>query len=229
MKKLFVFLMMAVIVGTGTVVAQGGAFGAKVTPMLSWGKTTDNDFYSFESGGVVPSIGFGPSYKKYLGDNFNIDVGLLFTWQHLKYTATSKTHVGNEPDVFNVEPHIQYLQVPVILEASFDITGDLQGLIDFGVSPAFELSSVADVYDNSNTLLQSDYDFKGSFFNFYLNAGAGVSYHLTDELMLSGVFMYNNGIIDVWFDEAEDEADFIHELKLLNHFVSMNIGIHIKF
>ena len=134
--------------------AQGGAFGAKATPMLSWAKTVNNDSYNFESEGVVPSIGFGPSFKKYFGENFNVDVSLLFTWQKSKFTATPVTQFGN-PKSYSVLTKLQYVQIPVIFEASFPITGGLRGMIDFGASPAIELNSMADISDISDESMET--------------------------------------------------------------------------
>jgi hypothetical protein len=89
-----------------------------------------------------------------------------------------------------------------MFEAGFTIADNLKGLIDFGVAPAVELESVANVYlgeDHKATTLVQDYDFKGSAVNVYLSAGAGVNYDLTNELALSAIVLYNNGVIDSWF------------------------------
>jgi len=208
--------------------AQGGAFGAKATPMMSYSKLMNNDTYTFEGTGTMPGIAFGPSYKKYFGDNCNVDIGVLFSWQGVKYQATPVAS-GNGLTTLNIQTFVKYFEIPVILDASFPISGGLKGVMDFGVTPVIELSSLADVYDNNEPqqLLKSPYDYAGTPVNLYLNAGAGVSYDVTDVLMISGVVMYNHGILDVWYDETD--AEYIPELDLKNHTVSLNIGVHIKF
>jgi len=209
--------------------AQSNAFGAKVTPMLSWAKLKPNDAYTYESAGKKPSIGFGPSYKKYFGENFNIDLSLLFTWQHSEFTAES-LNLGSQSDKYLVSPFLRYVQLPVNFEAGFSITQNLKGLIDFGFAPAVELESVATLThtDASGTIHDPiDFNYKGSAFNLYLSAGAGVMYHVTDELGISGVVLYNNGVIDTWFDDTDSE--YLPELELYNHYISLNVGLYIKF
>ncbi len=227
MKKLFVIFAISFF-GIYSAQAQSGAFGAKITPMLSYAKMINNDNYTFESLGVVPGIGFGPSYKKYFSENFNVDVAALFTWQDVEFQATpTVTGNGNGLQTLKVKTAVKYLQIPVILEASFPIVEGLNGMMDFGLTPAIELSSLADVSDANDLLIKSQYDYSGTPVNLYLNAGAGVSYDITDVLMVSGVIMYNHGVLDIWYDETD--AQYIPELDLKNHTVSLNIGIHIKF
>jgi len=223
MKKVMLALAAILLFGTYTASAQN-AFGAKVTPMLSWAKVKNNGSLTYTGGGVVPSIGFGPSFKHYFGENFNVDAGVLFTWQTSRFTQNLLT-----VPVATYEPRLRYVQIPIMFEAGFTITDKMKGLIDFGVAPAVELESVANIYadQDRSTLVLQDYDFKGSAVNVYLSAGAGVTYDLTDELALSGVVLYNNGIIDAWYDD--DAATYLPEVKFYNHYVSANIGIHIKF
>ncbi len=224
MKKVMLALAAILMFGTYTVSAQN-AFGAKVTPMLSWAKVKNNGTLTYTGGGVVPSIGFGPSFKHYFGENFNVDAGVLFTWQTSRFTQNILTVPS-----FTYEPRLRYVQIPIMFEAGFTIADNLKGLIDFGVAPAVELESVANVYlgeDHKATPLVQDYDFKGSAVNVYLSAGAGVNYDLTNELALSAIVLYNNGVIDSWYDD--DAATYLPEVKFYNHYVSLNIGVHIKF
>lgn len=227
MKRNILFFVFIIFIGFNTSFAQNFSFGAKFTPLISWSAPSNSNLYDFTNDGVKMGYGFGPSLKIKLSDSFNTDIGVLFTWQGTKFNQQNNL---DNPILtnFNYDTRIQYLQIPVIFEGKFDVSDNIAVGIDFGVIPAVSLSSEMDVRDlTTSTVVATDVDFNGSLFNFFLSAGAGTYFKLSEGVTLSTVVMYNNGIIDVWYDKSSDE--YIKNLILKNHFISLNLGIHIDF
>ena len=204
--------------------AQSSSFGAKVVPMLGWSNVQSTDTFAFNSEGIKPGIGIGPSLKMKLGDSFNTEVGLLFTWQGSKFSQFNDTILD-----YTYEIKRQYLQIPISFNGSFKVGPSTRAIMSFGGTPAIKLSSLVKIIDkgNDNLILTENYKFPGTFFNFYLTAGAGTSIEISKGVHFISTVKYNHAIIDSWYDG--DDNKYIKELNEKNHFISLDLGLHIDF
>ncbi|MEA2041026.1 MAG: outer membrane beta-barrel protein [Bacteroidota bacterium] len=222
MKKILTSIAVVLFVAQ-MVSAQSFSFGAKVVPIFGWSNVTDTDTFNFTNDGIKSGIGIGPALKINMGDNFNTEVGVLFTWQGSKFSQTKDTLFSYGYDIKR-----QYMQIPVSFNASFDVASSTRVVMSFGGTPAIQLSSVADISDNNDdTSLQTDFDIPGTFFNLYLMAGLGASIELTDGVKFVPVVKYNHGVIDSWYD-GDDNA-YVKYLTEKNHFISLDLGLFIDF
>ena len=204
--------------------AQKNSFGAKVVPIFGWSNVQSTDTFAFSSNGFKPGIGIGPALKFKLGNSFNTEVGVLFTWQGSKFTQFNDTILN-----YNYDVKRQYLQIPISFNGSFEVGSNVSAVMSFGATPAVKLSSLVNVSDagNANASVENDYEFPGTFFNLYLTAGAGTSIEIARGVHFVSVVKYNHAIIDSWFDDEENK--YIKELDEKHHFVSLDLGLHIDF
>ncbi len=234
MKKLLFLSIIAFFAFSSANAQKGISFGLRAIPVINWTTVTDNDsINSYETDGAKMGIGFGPSIRYKFSDNFNVDVSGIFSWE--KFTVNQKNDQFNPTPVISVENNIKYqnLYIPLNLNGQFDVGGDFQALINFGVAPAIKLSSMRQVTDdqhpndpNSNV---ADYEpFKSlTFIDFFLTAGAGVVYNIEDNLHLSLTIQYNNGLLDGWLDNKEETPDIIKDLSLKHKNVAFSFGFYI--
>jgi len=226
MKKNILTLALIFFISSNFVNAQKFSFGAKFSPLASWSKVSNTDFYNYENDEFKVGVGFGPSLKIKMSDSFNTEIGAIFTWQGTQF---NQTPISMNPDSsMNYETKLQYLQIPVIFEGQFKIAKKLSAAINFGAIPSVSLSSLVDVKNNvTGDMIATDHDFSASMFNLFLSAGAGTYFEFTDGVSLSTIILYNNGVIDVWYDKSN--AEYIKTLDMKNHYISLNIGLHIDF
>ncbi len=224
MKRITLLFVIVLITGQLSVYAQAKAFGAKVTTLFSWSElSTENDSI-YENDGIKLGMGFGPSLKFKVSESFSAEVGILFTWQGTKFTQSNQ---ANGLD-YAYKTKLQYVTIPVNFEGKIPIANKMNAIIDFGFIPAIKLSSKMDVTDNSLSLsIDKNKEFPGGIANLFLSAGGGMSYEILKGINFSTVIMYNNGIFDVYEDDEND--NYITELKLKNHFIAINFGLHIDF
>lgn len=225
MKKI---LILIVILSMGQIAlkAQKFSFGVKVAPMFLFNEVKNTDTLMYKSNGTKVGVGFGPSVKYNVAKNFSVDVGLIFTWQGTKFKEYN--YPDSTPEV-NKEytTKMKYVMIPINLEGKFNITRSLGAILDFGATPAINTESLMTI---NNTLTGTTLDnvkFSGTFFNLYLNAGAGVFFNPTKELTLSLVALYHHGIIDSYYDN--DSNNYLKSLELKERFISLNFGLHINF
>jgi len=207
------------------------SFGVRIIPTFDWTNLTDTgSLYSYENTGVKTGIGFGPSLRYEVSDNFNVDVSGIFTWQKVGINQRSEllgvTLLDKTEDV-----KIQYLKVPLNFNGQFNIVGDIQALINFGVGAGIKLSAYRKVSDN---ILSWSTDYETvraiNFIDFYLTAGLGLVYNIDDNLHLSLTGQYNNGILDGWLNNKNDEPlSTIDDLTLKHRSIGLNIGFYIDF
>ena len=230
MKKLLLISVIALFTYT-FVNAQGGvSFGLRAIPTLNWTTLSDTgSTYSFDNTGIKPGIGFGPSLRYKFSDNFNVDISGIFTWQKIGINQTNEIPDSTQINITE-DFRIQYLQLPLNFNGQFDVAGDLQALINFGVGTGIKLSSDRVITDHNNPNIYSK-DYKAvsvlNFIDFYLTAGAGVVYNIEDNLHLSLTVQYNNGILDGWFNNKNDAPSIIEELTLKHKNVAFSIGFYI--
>lgn len=206
MKKIFLISLVAFWAFTN-VKAQGISFGIRAIPTFNWATVTDTSAnLNYTNDGTKLGMGFGPSIRYKMSDNFNVDISGIFTWQKMGI------NIKNDPIHNNVVTNLaekykmQFLQIPLNLNGQFDVADDFQALLNFGVGAGILLKSSRQVIDNENLgAYPSTYDTRIKmlrFIDFYLTAGAGVVYNLEDNLHLSLTVQYNNGIIDGWADDS---------------------------
>jgi hypothetical protein len=221
MKKLLLSLLALVFVSGLS--AQTFSFGARTTPMISWSKVESTDDFDFTNNGAKLGFSIGPSLKTNLSDNFNIEVGLLFSWQGNKFNQFRADSID-----YNYDIRRQYLHIPVTANGNIPLHRYFDAVMTFGVMPSIQLSSIADITDNvTGEVVKPNYDIPGSYGNFYLIAGAGGVIHLTREVDFAIGAKYNHGTIDAWFDRERNT--YIKELTEKHHFVSVDLGLYIKF
>lgn len=220
MKKLLLSLLTLFFVSGLS--AQSFSFGARTTPMVAWSKVVSTDDFDFTTDGVKVGFSIGPSLKANISKNFNFEVGALFSWQGSKFNQTNDTLDYN----FNTKR--QYLHIPVTANGNIRIHKYFDAVMSFGVMPSIQLGSMADVTNNADgTIVKQNYDMPGSYGNFYLIAGAGGLIHLTKEVDFAIGAKYNHGTIDAWIDREKNT--YIKELTEKHHFVSVDMGLYIKF
>ena len=230
MKKLLFISVIALFAYT-SVNAQGGiSFGLRVIPTLNWTTLSDTgSTYSYDDSGIKSGIGFGPSMRYKFSDNFNVDISGIFTWQKIGINQTNE--VTNPTPINRTEDFkVQYLQLPLNFNGQFDVAGDLQALINFGVGTGIRLASSRVITDHNNpNVYSTDYEAVSvlNFIDFYLTAGAGVVYNIEDNLHLSLTIQYNNGILDGWLNSYNDAPSSIQELTLKHKNVAFSIGFYI--
>jgi hypothetical protein len=231
MKRFFLVSVVVLFTTTGMFAQKGLSFGLRAIPTLNWVSMTDGDsLYSYASSGTKMGIGFGPSVRYKFSDNFNVDVSGIFTWQKFGINQTNET--DNSVVVDRTENFkVQFLQIPLNFNGQFDVATDFQALINFGVGTGIKLSSSRVVIDNTNPQLYSS-EYKPTsvlnFFDFYLTAGAGAVYNIEDNLHLSLTVQYNNGIIDGWLNNKNDNINStIGDLNLKHKNVAFSLAFYI--
>jgi hypothetical protein len=228
MKRNLIFVAILLLLTSYNAFSQKYSFGAKFSPMVSWSVPVNTTNFDYQNDKLKFGIGFGPSLKINMSKNFNTDIGVMFTWQGTRFDQINT--IDTLPALsYKFDTKIQYLQIPINFEGKIDLSNDFALSLDFGIIPAINLSSTADVTDNlaNNAVVDSDLNIPTSIFNLFLSAGAGVVYRISDDVCLSSIILYNNGIFDVWYDKNSDT--YIKQLDMKNHYISMNIGVHIDF
>lgn len=231
MKKILLLSAILIFTLTSTFAQKGLSFGLRAIPTLNWVSMTDGDsLYSYTSSGTKLGIGFGPSVRYKFSDNFNVDVSGIFTWQKFGINQTNEitysTHVNRTEDF-----KVQFLQIPLNFNGQFDVAQDFQALINFGVGTGIKLKSSRVLKDNNNPQLYSD-EYKTTsvlnFIDFYLTAGAGAVYNIEDNLHLSLTVQYNNGIIDGWLNNKNDNINStIDDLNLKHKNIAFSLAFYI--
>lgn len=203
--------------------AQGYSFGARFTPMLSWSKVLSTDTFDYVNDGTKLGIALGPSMKVNVSKNFNAEIGVLFSWQGNKFNQFRMDSLD-----YNYDIKRQYMHIPVTVNGNIPIHRYFDAVMTFGVMPSIQLSSVADITDNTTEgFVKQNYDIPGMPLNFYLIAGAGGLIHLTKEVSFAIGAKYNHGTIDAWNDKSTNT--YIKELAEKHHFVTVDLGLYIDF
>jgi len=230
MKKLTVVILF-IFIANLTFAQSNTAFGLRVTPSFDWVSLTDtSNFYSYDNTGVKVGIGFGPSLRYAVSENFNVDISGIFTWQkagiHQTADVLGITVVDKTEDL-----KIQYLKIPLNFNGQFTVYGDFQALINFGLGAGVKLSSYRKITENF-TNLSSDYEDARpiNFVDLYLTAGLGFVYNIEDNLHLSLTGQYNNGLLDGWLNNRNDELlSTIDDLTLKHRSITASLGFYIDF
>ncbi|NOZ36331.1 MAG: PorT family protein [Chlorobi bacterium] len=231
MKKILLISVIVLYSVTGLFAQKGISFGLRAIPTLNWVSMTDGDsLYSYESSGTKLGIGFGPSVRYKFSDNFNVDVSGIFTWQKFGINQTNET--TNSDVVDRTEDFkVQFLQIPLNFNGQFDVAQDFQAIINFGVGTGIKLKASRLLTDNQNPQeFSSEYKTTSvlNFIDFYLTAGAGAVYNIEDNLHLSLTVQYNNGIIDGWLNNKNDNIhSTIGDLSLKHKNVAFSLAFYI--
>jgi hypothetical protein len=229
MKKSILFLICILSVSL-SFSQSNTAFGLRVIPTFDWTRLTDTSYYSYDHTGVKAGIGFGPSLRYEVSENFNVDVSGIFTWQrtgiHQTFDLLGVRTVDRTEDI-----KIQYLKIPLNFNGQFTVYGDIQALINFGLGAGIKLSSYRQVTDNILEFTNDYEDVRAiNFVDIYLAAGLGLVYNIDDNLHLSVTGQYNNGVLDGWLNNRNDEPlSFINDLTMKHRNIALNIGFYIDF
>ncbi len=231
MKKILLISVIVLYSVTGLFAQKGLSFGLRAIPTLNWVSMTDGDsLYSYESSGTKLGIGFGPSVRYKFSDNFNVDVSGIFTWQKFGINQTNET---TNPEVVDRTENfkVQFLQIPLNFNGQFDVAQDFQALINFGVGTGIKLNASRVLIDNRDPQeFSSEYKTTSvlNFIDFYLTAGAGAVYNIEDNLHLSLTVQYNNGIIDGWLNNKNDNVhSTIGDLSVKHKNVAFSLAFYI--
>ncbi|MCF6184426.1 MAG: PorT family protein [Bacteroidales bacterium] len=231
MKKILLISVIVLYSVTGLFAQKGLSFGLRAIPTLNWVSMTDGDsLYSYESSGTKLGIGFGPSVRYKFSDNFNVDVSGIFTWQKFGINQTNET---TNPEVVDRTENfkVQFLQIPLNFNGQFDVAQDFQALINFGVGTGIKLNASRVLIDNQDPQeFSSEYKTTSvlNFVDFYLTAGAGAVYNIEDNLHLSLTVQYNNGIIDGWLNNKNDNVhSTIGDLSVKHKNVAFSLAFYI--
>ncbi len=236
MKKLFLLSIIAIF-AFKNVNAQGISFGIRAIPTFNWTTISDTiTDLNYKNDGTKLGIGFGPSIRYKLSDNFNIDVSGIFTWQRFGINITNDENHNSILTNLKEKYKVQFLQIPLNLNGQFDVADDFQALLNFGVGTGIKLKSSRLVEDieHPGTYSTEEYDTRIkmlTFADFYLTAGAGVVYNLEDNLHLSLTVQYNNGILDGWIDGKntiyETSTEITTPLVLKHKNVALSLAFYI--
>jgi long-subunit fatty acid transport protein len=230
MKKILLVSILAILT-SGIFAQKGISFGLRAIPTFNWISTSDKDTaFTFEGNGTKMGIGFGPSVRYKFSDNFNMDLSAIFTWQKFGVLQTNQMPENAIATDIIENFKVQYLQIPFNFNGQFDVAGDFQALINFGVGAGVRLASSRMMVDNLNPDLYSDqYERIGvlNFIDFYLTAGAGAVYNIEDNLHLSLTVQYNNGILDGWLDNQNEAPSSITDLSIKHKNVALSLGFYI--
>lgn len=228
-----IFFLFAILIGTFVSLnAQGFAFGVRAIPTYNWTLSTDESpMYTYEID-QNPSFGIGPSLKYYISDHFNMDLGVIFRNQSFIINQTNEpAYISDSVDISeNIK--LKYVQLPINFNGQFDIVNNLQGIVNFGTNFSIVTNATRLIIDNNATTNSSDYIkfSNASLLDIYLTGGAGVDYSVTNNLHLTFMAQYNNGIIDAWTDKGgATPPSLIDNLALKNRNIALNFGLYIDF
>jgi hypothetical protein len=229
MKKLFLFLVLALFVGSSVNAQKGLSFGLRAIPTLNWVSTTDTDSaFTYSNDGTKIGIGFGPSVRYKFSDNFNVDISGIFTWQKFGFSIENQMPDNNTVYSAIEEFKLQYIQVPLNFNGQFDVATDFKALINFGAGAGILLNSSRLVTHGTDYSTEYDPSIKMlTFVDIYLTAGAGVVYDIEDNLHLSLTVQYNNGILDGWLDNKDTYPLLVHDLNLKHKNIAFSLGFYI--
>jgi len=235
MKKIF-FIVIIAIFAFSNVKAQGISFGIRAIPTFNWATVTESqsvDSFEYTNAGTKMGLGFGPSIRYKISDNFNVDVSGIFTWQKFGIDISNELPINTEVSLIHETYKMQFLQIPLNLNGQFDIADDFQALLNFGVGAGIKLKSgrlVADEPLSGDYKTSYDYQIKMlTFVDLYLTAGAGVVYNLEDNLHLSLTVQYNNGIIDGWLDSKNTLSHTSTEITTPLNLKHKNVALSLAF
>ena len=231
MKKILLLTAAIVLTVSGMFAQKGISFGLRAIPTLNFTSMTDGDsLYSYESSGTKLGIGFGPSIRYKFSDNFNVDVSGIFTWQKFGINQTNETTNPIPVDITE-DFKVQFLQIPLNFNGQFDVATDFQALINFGVGTGIKLKSSRVLTDNTSPQLYSTEYKTTSVVNLIdldLRLTGGVVYNIEDNLHLSLTVQYNNGIIDGWLNNKNDDIhSTIEDLSLKHKNVAFSLAFYI--
>jgi hypothetical protein len=133
---------------------------------------------------------------------------------------------ADEEDGLEVEANLDYIEVPVLLKATFLPEGSARPFIYAGPAVAFNMNAEAELSGEDDTgeelSLEVDLDDQINSIDFGLAVGGGVEFPIMGGANAIGLEVrYTHGLMDINEAEGDEEDDFIDpETELKNSTLS---------
>ena len=203
---------------------KNNIFGLKMGTNFSW---YQSDSRNIQKGGLKPGFSYGIMWDHSFQQNYFISTELLISTINgsLKFkdtltfdydTPLPKNYNSKIPHV-KYEFKVRYIQIPISFKFKTKEIGALKYFAQFGVAPAFRISSRAKISSSTGGLQwpeddiskiktnekseekyeSRNFDDDISFINLPLIIGGGVEYNISGNTALYSCLRYENGFTNV--------------------------------
>lgn len=227
-----IFLLFLLINGTFlSVIGQSYiSFGLKTSPSINWKTFSDTSLaYDYKIDSKL-AFSIGPSIRYIISENFNIDFNLLFGSSNFVINQTNNSQYSSTEVDIDEDIKLNQIIIPINFNGQFNLVNKLQGVMNFGTSLYLKTSGKRTITDKiSNSIINDFTNVKNiKFYDIALSIGAGLDYHIANNLHLTFTTQYSNGIIDIWND-GNISPSKITNLELKDKNVNFLIGFYIDF
>lgn len=203
--KIFYILAIISLYGIEKVKAQDYQFGVIVEPQICWftvvgdnSESIDNDFgYSF---GLTADNFFYENYAITSGITLNTVNSTLSFYENIEWLLNNKPKQIDEG--FPVNLTIQYVDIPLGMKFVSRDIGYLKIYASLGAKMMLRVKALAEIPD-ANIYKNSAKD-EVALFNMGYFIGGGIEYSLGGNTSIVAGVNFNNGLIDLTENHADD-------------------------
>ncbi len=209
--------------------------GLKVSPSISFLRTSSPSTTNFQGDGGKLSFGGGVFVDYFFGENYAFNTGLFLTGKggNVAYTETavippnSGSGSGTHPTV-SQKIAIQYLEIPATLKLfTNEVAPATRVYFQVGGSVAFPVSTringdkfYTDPYNGNSQTDASDHVFA---VDANLIGGLGVEYQLGQSTKLLAGLSYHHGLVDL--DRYFEKNRGFSDVSIKNSVVALDLGL----
>jgi len=225
MKKLF--LTLAALAVAPAAFAQV-EIGLKVSPSISFLRTSSPSDTNFQGDGGKLSFGGGVFVDYFFGENYAFSTGLFLTGKGGSYSYTEPIiGLPTRPRV-SQKLAIQYLEIPATLKLfTNEVAPATRVYFQVGGSVAFPVATringdkfYTDPYNGNSQTDASDHVFA---VDASLIGGLGVEYQLGQSTKLLAGLSYHHGLVDL--DRYFEKNRGFSDVSIKNSLVALDLGL----
>lgn len=204
--------------------------GLKVSPAISFLRTSSPSITNFQSENSKLSFGGGVFVDYFFGENYAFNTGLFITGKGGNFSYTDRLAYSSSSTGYKVDQKlaIQYLEIPATLKLfTNEVAPATRVYFQVGGSVGFPVSTringdkfFTDTY-NSNT--QTDASAHVFAVDANLIGGLGVEYQLGQSTKLLAGFSYHHGLVDL--DRYFEKNRGFSDVSIKNSVVALDLGL----
>ena len=201
--------------------------GLKVSPSISFLRTSSPSTTNFQGDGAKLSFGGGVFMDYFFGQNYAFNTGLFLTGKGGNIAYTEPLSSGVRPTV-SQKIAIQYLEIPATLKLfTNEISPATRVYFQVGGSVAFPVATringdkfYTDPYNGNSQTEASDHVFA---VDANLIGGLGVEYQLGQSTKVLAGFSYHHGLVDL--DRYFEKNRGFSDVSIKNSVVALDLGL----
>ena len=222
MKKYFIVIAFLII--SGGVMAQGVTGGLYISPIVSWLKP---DSKTAEKDGSRFGFGFGLPIDLNVSDNFAISTGISFENIGGSVKFLDSIPVFEAADSLyalkggsSIKYKTQFIEIPLSLKGKTNEIGYITYFLKAGISPSFRFKAKGDVTVNSDDDIKAEV----TAFNLGFHISGGIEYSLGGSTKLLVEAMFTNGLSN--FSKTETwSKGALNKEKIISNNIALRVGI----